>query len=328
MVNKKIFKNINILSLKIILFLPYTSEADEYLFSDHVINKANNSKCLVAITAHYNPTRLDYLKKVVESLSTLPKTDIVLITNTNQEKDLQNIVYHLNPVVKNSSSQMNISINIFDSLSHPFFLTWCHKPLIKDRFLNQSSEYTHFIYLEDDMTFDFDNLCYFIEFRDLLKKEGLIPSFLRVEYNKWNKTFFHTDQFVSVNLNQQAKIKTEKFTFVNMPNPYCAIFVLDLDLAKEYITTKSFDIVESSFSGWDVRERATQGLCFENIPNCFKNRYVVPVDLNSLQAPKFCWISHLPNNYAENPFSPFAKVAMNKLFSLEEIPNSDLPITK
>ena len=65
-----------------------------------------------------------------------------------------------------------------------------------------------------------------------------------------------------------------------------------------------------------VRERAAMGLCFENIPVFFQSRYVVPVSTKTGIAPNYTWISHLPNNYANNPSIPFGKIRMNSLFVL------------
>jgi hypothetical protein len=52
------------------------------------------------------------------------------------------------------------------------------------------------------------------------------------------------------------------------------------------------------------------GLCLENVPAPFQTRYVVPVSRLSSMTPGFAWLSHLPNNYADNPNTVLGKVRM------------------
>jgi hypothetical protein len=65
---------------------------------------------------------------------------------------------------------------------------------------------------------------------------------------------------------------------------------------------------------WGVRERAALGLCLENVPPPFQTRYLVPVSLRTGKLVEFARISHLPNNYANDPRSPLGKVRLDELF--------------
>ena len=56
------------------------------------------------------------------------------------------------------------------------------------------------------------------------------------------------------------------------------------------------------------------GLCHENVPEPFRCRYVVPISKTTGRALSRAWISHLPNNYANDPKSAFGKGRMDALF--------------
>lgn len=267
------------------------------------------AKVLVAITFHFNQSRLEYLKKVLASLATFPKIDIIILTNTFDENEISAI----QDLYTSDNNEYSLSIRSCGNLEHPFLLTWCHKDIIANEFVKNNQGHTHFIYLEDDMSFNFKNFKYFIKYREKLKKQGLLPSFLRVEYHRKKNTYTNTDNFKAFHVMSQPHVKVDDYLFVNPPNPYMACFVLDRKLALEYFHSSSFDR-NKCIIPWGVRERAAAGLCFENIPKSFSSRYVVPVSLKTQQCPKCAWIYHLPNNYALDPSSNFGKAPMDSLF--------------
>ena len=125
---------------------------------------ALNSYPLVAITFHYDPTRFCYLEKVLSSLSTFKNADIVIITNVDGKEKLWEIKKSLKKVLPQGIGKGDTIIKSFPALEHPHNLTWCHKDLIRKDFLNSTRNYTHFIYLEDDIGLDFNNFCYFLTF--------------------------------------------------------------------------------------------------------------------------------------------------------------------
>jgi hypothetical protein len=84
-----------------------------------------------------------------------------------------------------------------------------------------------------------------------------------------------------------------------------ACYILDMDLAKEYILTPAFDKNLSLANDSRIRELSAMGLMQENVPTSYSSRYVVPVDLKSLNCPKYAWIYHLPNNYADDPLTRY-----------------------
>ena len=187
--------------------------------------------------------------------------------------------------------------------------------------LHQRLSGTHFIYLEDDIELSFANFCYFVEYREVLRSFGLLPAFIRVEYSAVLGGLVASDAFWPVYVPVQSHIRLGDTVLVNMPNPYNPFFILDVELAAEYVWSRSFDREGSrALCSWGVRERAAIGLCLENVPPPFQTRYVVPVSRRTAMAPAFARVRHLPDNYANDPRSPLGKVRVDELFAgLQEL---------
>ena len=129
----------------------------------------------------------------------------------------------------------------------------------------------------------------------------------------------HSDNHSPVKLKDRPFMVLGDYAFTCVHNPYCAGFILDKDLAREYVNSHSFKLKRSCWEDpevahFGVRERAAMGLTFENAPAPFPHRIVVPVSKSSRLAPECTWLRHLPNNYADKPNEPMAKVAMKDLF--------------
>jgi hypothetical protein len=207
------------------------------------------------------------------------------------------------------------------ALAHPYNLTWAHKRLISGDFLAPDSPYSHFIYLEDDEQLTFENFAYFLAGRDILRPFGnLVPAYLRMEWCDKLACAMNNDNIAPILLAGRPFISHGEYAFVTADNPYCGGFILDQELAREYIQTRSFDLKRSravsTEAGWfGVRERSAMGLTFENPPAPFAYRVVVPVAIASRVAPSCAWLAHLPNNYANDPSHHLGKVAMTDLFA-------------
>jgi len=192
-------------------------------------------------------------------------------------------------------------------------LAWEHKKLMKPLFL-ENTKYDYFLYLEDDMAFTFENFLYFINCYPSLQPFGVIPSFLRVEYSALKRCWVNTDCKRPGLAAQHRKITLGSATYVNPPYPYCALYLMDRDMVKEYLASESFDFAGSKQrSNWRTRARSAMGLCYERIPAGFTSRYVVPVD-EQLHPEVDCYVRHLPNNYALNNSSEFARIDVGEIF--------------
>ena len=284
------------------------------------LERARTARVLVAITVHFNANRLKFLAEVLRTLSDFPVAamEIILVTNTLSDDKLA----VLRRLCDEISPANRISIRNHDYLAHPFNLTWSHRAIVAREFVkNNGGRYTHFIYLEDDIRLTFINFCYFVEYRETLRDVGLLPSFLRVEYSSAFNGFVSSDNKAPVDMSHQSQLDAGETVMMNIPNPYIACYILDIALAAEFVRSPSFRRGKSrNVTEWDVRERAAMGLCFENVPDSFKSRYVVPISKLTGTALSCTWISHLPNNYADDPNDGYGKIRMDSLFMNSRAP--------
>ena len=278
------------------------------------LNEITRVRLLVAITFHMSQSRITYLASVLRSLADFPVSElrVVIITNTLDPSNLH-ILSALGSEVLQKDS---VFVRTSGELAHPFELAWCHKSLIRDEFLMASwGNPTHFIYLEDDMQLSFNNFAYYVTYSRILGPRRLIPSFLRTEFNADRGGFVNVDNVKPMRLKNEPAVQVGEYAFVNPRNPYTACFILDRELAAEYVETKSFQLKTSSdVCNWGVRERAAMGLCHEAIPNGFRCRLVVPVDRVKKRVPTGAWITHLPGNYSAKLVSDFARIRMEEIF--------------
>ena len=278
---------------------------------------ASSASLLVAITFHYVASRLFYLLDVVRALADFPvqRLDVIIVTNTTAPSERNSISDLLAPLLHGGKT---VEVLPCPALAHPHDLAWAHKPLISGRFLAAGSGYTHFIYLEDDTRFGYANFCYFAAFRPKLAPSGLVPSFVRTEFSLRDGRLYSTDFLAPFTPDGGPCVAVDNYRFCAVDFPYCGLFVLDRELAAEHLASAAFR-PESSISlapEWPIRERAAMGLCWTAPPPGFRARYVVPVERNSGVVPGCCWVAHLPNNYANDPTTPYGKIPMSELASV------------
>ena len=279
------------------------------------LRSAAEARLLVAISFYFVHRRLCYLEEVLHTLAAFPvkERNIVVFTDTTElaEQETVRQLFRTAHLVDGHDARLMVETD----LAHPYDLTWAHKKLITDEFIAPPGRYTHFVYIEDDERLTFENFAYFFLARNILRPFRLVPAFLRAEWSAARDLHVNTDNIAPVKLTNRPFVSAGDYAFVGIDNPYCGAFILDQDLAREYVASRSFDPNRSrEVSPWDVRERAAMGLTFENPPAPFVYRVVVPVSIASRKAPHCAWLAHMPNNYAENANEPFGKVAMTDLF--------------
>jgi hypothetical protein len=282
------------------------------------ITDPNDVNLLVAITFYYREDRIQFLLDTLLSYAEfqIKLLRVIILTNTDNEDNLQKLQRLLNIL---STERYIFELQSFTEVNqskNKFLLTWSHKKLISEIFMAKNSTYTHFLYAEDDIQVSFDNFLYYLKYKPQLAKYGLIPSFVRVEFNHAHKFLFLNDQLDKTPLEGQASVTLDNYTFRNMWWPYCAMFILDRGLAEEYIISDAFVMEKSELlnSGWGLPERAAMGLCFVNIPKGFRFRHVVPVDQSKYIPARECWIRHLPNNFTNSPQRALGKIALDQTF--------------
>ena len=81
------------------------------------------------------------------------------------------------------------------------------------RKLYNNKEITHFLYLEDDILIDKNNLNYWINSRKVLKRFNLIPGFIRTEVNQNDNELYAIDFVKKDKLKYLPKIKINQNYF-------------------------------------------------------------------------------------------------------------------
>lgn len=274
-------------------------------------DRPEDCRLLVAITFHDSPARLPILLDVVRTLGEFPvrALDCVIVTNARDADDrtLVKRLFVLRRLLAPwFGADQSLEIMACDGFDDPLDLPWQAKPLIRDRFLDPGRAHTHFIQLEDDMRLGWRNFAYWHRHRPVLAGAGLIPSFVRVEYSAQREEICCSDIMDPINIAKKTTIAHGTRVFLAADNPYAALYLLDRPLAEEYVASRAFDRDQSIANpaldarpGWETRERAAAGLCWENPPRGFHARHVIPVDTATMAVPPEAWVTHLGNRYAD-----------------------------
>jgi hypothetical protein len=157
-------------------------------------DRGHAARILVAVTFHFDASRLGFLAEVLRSLSEFPVAAmrVAIVTNTARTDDVDVLHRLSREIFSNDSTQ----VRSYENLAHPFDLAWCHKAIIASEFVGENAgRYTHFIYLEDDIRLSFSNFGYFVDFRERLRDFGLLPAFVRMEYSRALGGFVASDAF-------------------------------------------------------------------------------------------------------------------------------------
>lgn len=130
----------------------------------------------VAVSFFYNIDKLQFLEKALSNLHLFADTvSVYIFTNLRSKISDENIK-------KCQSKYSNIKYTILypKLLWHPYLLTWSHQEIFKHLAL-RNREITHYLYIEDDIQLNVENIEYYIEGENNLLKHKFIPSFVRYE---------------------------------------------------------------------------------------------------------------------------------------------------
>lgn len=278
---------------------------------------------MVAITFHYRKSRLQYLFEVIRAFCEYPVESLALyiITNVDDPVTIGHIDTLFAPLLERQPcrgvGKRTLTIESWPALDDPWHLPWCHKHLIVDEFMKPGRPFTHFIYVEDDIVLPTEQFLYFVHYRPLLQPYGLIPSFQRIEFNSLEGRLYLADQVGLSDYFSRKSVRLDGISFVAPDYPYSAMYILDSQLADEYVRTRSFDCKESVSvrPQWGLAERAAMGLCYENAPDGFPCRYVIPVNPETLTMPSWAWIYHTASRYCHDPRTLYGKTPPRHMFS-------------
>jgi hypothetical protein len=264
------------------------------------------SKLLICVTFYFVSERLAYLRKIASTFANLADiVEVFIITNSIDKKThiLQSLADY----------DLNVKIVSPFLLGHPFLLTWCHFDIFR-RVFHSDTTVTHFLYLEDDIYVTPENINYWIEGRKRLAPLGVIPSFLRYEIDNVTGELFSTDVTTIVNPIEVPIVHFQQldYAYLNLPQPYQGMYLLDRELMEEHLTTNSCN---PDFGIWGIREKAAQGITFFNVPKGFTSRNLIGYNVLSQEIDPRCLVYHLANNYVTNPNVPFAKISISNLIA-------------
>ena len=193
-------------------------------------------------------------------------------------------------------------------IGHPYLLTWSHRDVFREH-ISKGSSHTHFLYLEDDLLFTKQNLDYWLCAREITSSTPFIPGFLRRETNNRGESV-STDVTEPQALASTPLLKAGDLIFASLRQCYQGMYLLDKQLALEFF----FSDASSPDTGiWGIREKAAQGLTYWNVPASAHSRIIVGLS-QEMQIHPHSQIHHLPNNYADNPNSPFGKIPVDSIF--------------
>ena len=262
----------------------------------------------------YRPDRLGYFAEMLRTLADFQVEEFhfIIITNASSVDEIAAIERLVHPFM---SLTRRFSVRSCRATFGTYDLCWEHRKVIEREFLGGS--YTHFMNFEDDMRLSFRNFCYFVENRGLLQGFGLIPSFLRVEFNALRQDYFYTDVTGRLVSRLTPSVRISDKYFISPLQPYCASYILDQELAREFVATRSFDLERSQeVIEYGVPERAAMGLCHENVPEGFGSRYAILIDEDRMMPTHGALIYHLPNTFTnlEIPITGFGQLSVRNLF--------------
>lgn len=237
----------------------------------------NNKKLLVCISFHYVESRIENLKKIVDSFLNY-KLKTTIIIDCNQDLNF-------------FEEYDNIIVKTHNNLSHPFHLTSVHRLTMVDEIDN----FDYFMYVEDDMLVPYQNFLEYINNFDELYKLNCVPSFVRIE--ELNGVEYIVD--LTSRQVDGSKIGINSKTFISLNQPYHAFWILPNKELKESIND-NFTIVHpnrelsASYVMWGLN----------------KTPYVL-MDGNKIN--KLSCSYHLTNNYSKLVGTPFGKIEFDSV---------------
>ena len=133
-------------------------------------------KLAVAVAFFYKQSKLEYLSKTLSNLNMFAKNvQVYIFTNTSDKIEQKHIYkcFH-------KRGNLKYTILVPRLLGHPYFLTWSHKDVFR-QLVHTDSTITHYLYLEDDILINTDNIEYYLEGESRFQQKNFFPSFVRFE---------------------------------------------------------------------------------------------------------------------------------------------------
>jgi len=305
---RKVLKSIGKLEFKIIdkLILlknenkKYSSKSPlKYKDLENIETKLNKNqnfpkKLVIVICFYFKKNKLKILEKTISEISLYKfKNDIKIITNKltgNQKKTLKKII---------KKKLKYFSIQEINNIPETNFLPWYSLNVMRQKYKDKKN--SHFMFIEDDILVNSRNITYWICFRKILKKYGLIPSFLR--YEKYKKKYFSVDNPKKIKIKDHPTIQTvnKKFGFINSKFPYHAMYLMDRELMGKFLESDSVKI-DFSFTNrimrmlYPIKELANISYAYIDTPEGYHNNLMIPFNEDN-KIPNYCLVEHCDLKY-------------------------------
>lgn len=192
---------------------------------------------------------------------------------------------------------------------HGFGLAWAHKSLFRQAL--EVPEFSHMVYLEDDMIFGRTNLEYWTRGRTELSASGLLPGFVRFECSAGERWL--TDLKQPMSRPEPVVTTGDGRSWVTMVNPYQALYVLDRPLAIDHFRrSASRGRIRSRIRPHDDLASASHGPIYDDPPSGLAWRTVVPTEQGVIDPAAL--VEHASANYADDPTTDLATVRVSEVF--------------
>jgi hypothetical protein len=250
-----------------------------------------HARLLVHIAFHYVEARQPYLRRVLEAISTYPfaKIDVVVDTNSDETGTLLQAIP--------TRPGMTLRMCVHDTLAHPYDLTWSHREAIHSRL----DDYDYFMYLEDDICVSAAALEAWCEDSIALAPLGYLRGFVRVETNSQGEQVC-TDYLKRATGRDVLMLAGRRY--LRPHNPYQGFWIYSRLQMDTFVASNCWHT--GNYHKWEVRERASAGMIWLDAK---KHTIVVPLDHDTIAEEAI--VLHLPNNYANDPATPFGKIRPN-----------------
>jgi len=254
-----------------------------------------------------NSLRNSYLAQVIRALEMISCKSLSINVYSNKEQSIATSrnSTRISWTVPESYKRMNSFNNSpweEGDPDSPWNLVWENRATLQRLHNTELPGETLFLILENDVLFSSENLIYWLDEREKLRKSGLLPGFIRIEYsnirNEWLCIDIHDRKYLNTpNFIEHHEISGS--TYAQISKLYNGLIILDRELLGEFVKSIAFDKkLSKSLIWWDIGARASAGLQFVNTPQGFSDRYLIALEKSTGEIHAGSFVHHLPNLYS------------------------------